>query len=145
MTSPPSLPLPQDPAEPRHWHQIAHAPAPGAVLGQRNTLPDGSATLRELAPGSDTASAPGAVFRYLLLRSGSGVRAFVNRCAHFGVPLAARQDLLQFVPHERITCNVHYAHYRWTDGLCTSGDCEGESLLPIPVVVEADGTVRVAP
>ena len=83
-------------------------------------------------------------FRVLLLRSGEEVKAYVNRCAHFGVPLAARQEQLLFKPHVSITCNVHYARYRWADGVCESGDCEGESLIAIPVVVDAQGHIRIA-
>ncbi len=130
------------PADPRHWHEVPHAPLPGTVLGHAHTLADGSVTMAETpdTPGRDGTG----VFRYLLLRSGSDVRAYVNRCAHFGVPLAARQDLLKFQPHVRVSCNVHYAHYRWSDGLCTAGDCEGESLLAIPVVIDVDGTIRIA-
>lgn len=134
---------PSTPNEPRHWSEVPHAPAPGTVLGQFGALVDGSATMQEIAPPH--ASSPAPAFRYLLLRSGHEVKAYVNRCAHFGVPLAARQDLLLYQPHGRITCNVHYAHYRWSDGLCTAGDCEGESLLAIPVAIDADGTIRIAP
>ena len=94
----------------------------------------------ELAP----ANAPQPPFRYLLLRTGSVVKAYVNRCAHFGVPLAVRQDLLIFKPHATVSCNVHYARYRWDDGVCESGDCEGESLLAIPVAVDADGRILIA-
>jgi nitrite reductase/ring-hydroxylating ferredoxin subunit len=90
------------------------------------------------------AESEGKPFRVLLLRSGPNVRAFVNRCAHFGVPLAQRQDLLIFQPHTSITCNVHYARYRWNDGVCIAGDCEGESLLPIPVTVDATGRICIA-
>ncbi len=133
-----------NPNDPRHWHEVPHAPAPGAVLGQMQALADGSATLREITSDTSTPGEP-AVFRYLLLRSGDAVRAFVNRCAHFGVPLAARQDLLKFLPHLQVTCNVHYAHYRWSDGLCTAGDCKGESLLAIPTATDANGTIRIAP
>lgn len=142
-----SLPVAPTPAEPQHWYEVAHAPPVGAVLGRREDLKDGSATLLTLpAPGSatDPASADAALFRYVLLCSGAEVKAYVNRCAHFGVPLAMRQDQLYFEPHVRVTCNVHYAHYRWSDGLCTSGDCEGESLLAIPVTVGEDGTIRIA-
>ncbi len=116
-------------------------PPPGTLLGHRDALPDGIPQMQQLATGAG-ADQP---FRYLLLRSGGVVTAFVNRCAHFGVPLAARQDLLKFEPHVSISCNVHYARYRWADGVCDWGDCEGESLLPIPVTVEAGGTIRIAP
>jgi nitrite reductase/ring-hydroxylating ferredoxin subunit len=131
------------PAEPRHWHEVPYAPVPGTALGHVDRLADGSVTMAETLHAIDGTDA--GVFRYLLLRSGSNVRAYVNRCAHFGVPLAARQDLLKFQPHVRLTCNVHYAHYRWNDGVCTAGDCEGESLLSIPLTVDADGAIRIAP
>ncbi|NBW49797.1 MAG: hypothetical protein EBR49_06835 [Betaproteobacteria bacterium] len=139
MTNQPPSPS----AEPRHWNEVPCAPPPGAVLGHIGKLADGSVTMAEITESAESKGS--GVFRYLLLRSASDVRAYVNRCAHFGVPLAARQDLLKFQPHVRITCNVHYAHYRWSDGLCTAGDCEGESLLAIPVAVDADGTIRIAP
>ncbi len=129
-------------ADPGHWQQLAHAPQDGVVLGVLDSLPDGVATMRELPAEPGTGEAP---FRYLLLRSGTEVKAFVNRCAHFGVPLAARQDLLIFAPYTSLTCNVHYARYRWSDGSCASGECEGVGLLPIPVVVDAQGQICVAP
>ena len=121
------------------------APAPrppaGTVLGRLDALADGSATMGELPAPEGYAGQP---FRYLLLRSGNAVKAYVNRCAHFGVPLAARQDLLIFKPHTSISCNVHYARYRWSDGVCESGDCVGEALLPIPVQVDAHGHICMA-
>ncbi|MDZ7920330.1 Rieske (2Fe-2S) protein [Rhodoferax sp.] len=117
-------------------------PPPGTLLGELDTLPDGVATMGELPTEPGSGEAP---FRYVLLRSGTEVKAYVNRCAHFGVPLAARQDLLIFVPHTSITCNVHYARYRWSDGTCVSGECDGVGLLAIPVVVDTLGQICVAP
>lgn len=125
-------------ADPRHWRELPNAPTVGTELGLLHALPDGEPRMHSL----DHAS--GKPFRLLLLRSGQQVRAFVNRCAHFGVPLAERQDLLIFKPHQSLSCNVHYARYRWDDGLCISGDCEGESLLAIPVEIDAGGCIRIA-
>lgn len=126
--------------DPRYWHDLPNAPMPGTELGRLQVLMDGQATMHTLY-GADPEEKP---FRVLLLRSGSQVCAYVNRCAHFGVPLAERQDLLIFQPHISITCNVHYARYRWTDGVCIAGDCEGESLLPIPVTIDATGRICIA-
>ncbi len=121
------------------WYELPNAPAPGTVLAVRNDLPDGTPTM--LAAGADTPDAK--AFRYLLLRSGDAVHGFVNRCAHFGVPLAERQEQLIYQPHVSLSCNVHYARYRWHDGVCIAGDCVGESLMALPVRVEGDGLVRV--
>lgn len=123
---------------PRHWYETPHAPVPGTVLGSLGALADGQALMQTL-PAASPLEKP---FRYLLLRSGDSVRAFVNRCAHFGVPLAERQEHLHFQPHVSVTCNVHYAKYRWEDGACLSGECEGSPLLSIPVEVDAGGTIR---
>jgi nitrite reductase/ring-hydroxylating ferredoxin subunit len=127
------------PAEPQHWHELPHAPEPGTALCSAHSLTDGHATLLEL----DTGGGPAKPFRLLLLRSGAQVTAFVNRCAHFGVPLAAKQAQLIFKPHTSITCNVHYARYRWADGVCESGECEGESLLPVPLEQDEAGLLRI--
>lgn len=124
-----------------HWRQLPHAPVPGTALGPIDALPDGVPTLREL----DTGGGPNQPFRLLLLRSGAEVRAYVNRCAHFGVPLATRQAQLIYQPHASITCNVHYARYRWTDGSCESGECAGESLVPVPLSVSGDGQLAIDP
>ena len=95
-----------------------------------------------LDPGTDSTSQT--PFRMLLLRKGSEVHAFVNRCPHFGVPLAARQEQLLQQPLASLTCNVHYARFRWSDGLCESGECVGESLIPVALVVSASGQVCIA-
>lgn len=131
MTTPPTTP---------HWSTLPDAPAPGTRLGTLGDLPDGQPTLLAL----DTGGGADKPFRLLLLRSGTQVTAFVNRCAHFGVPLAARQEQLIFKPHTSITCNVHYARYRWADGTCESGECEGESLVPVPLDIPADGAIHIA-
>ncbi len=127
-------------AAPPHWYELPHAPQVGTLLGTRDALPDGVPTLLDL----DTGGGPYQMFRMLLLRSGPEVKAFVNRCAHFGVPLAIRQEHMQYAPHASIICNVHYARYRWSDGQCEFGDCDGESLIAVPLTVDADGQIRVA-
>ena len=124
---------------PQHWFDLPRAPAPGTVLGTANELPDGKATLLALDTGGGAAQP----FRLLLLRDGAQVRAFVNRCPHFGVPLAAKQALLISKPGNSITCNVHYARFRWSDGVCDSGECVGEGLMPVPLDVSADGQLSI--
>lgn len=120
---------------PSHWQDLPNAPAPGTELLHLDTLADGGVQFLEFGPSAS-------IFRLLLLRSGETVFAYVNRCAHFGVPLAQRVDQLHFKPHLSVSCNVHYARFRWQDGLCEFGDCVGESLLPIPVA-NCDGVICI--
>lgn len=122
------------------WRELPNAPAPGQWVGHRDDLTDGQALMRDL-PARAHGAPP---FRLLLLRSGQDVRAYANRCSHFGVPLAEKQQQLIYTPHAHLTCNVHYARYRWQDGACEAGDCAGEPLIPIPLVVAADGGIRIA-
>ncbi len=83
-------------------------------------------------PGNGATSPP---FGLILLRSGTEICAYVNRCPHFGAPLSQRPEQLILEPHVSVSCNVHYARFRWGDGLCIRGDCEGESLVRVPVRV----------
>ena len=131
-----------NPQEPPLWHTLPHAPAPGTEVAVLSDLPDGQATLRIVPSSSDLSQAK--PFGLVLLRSGDQVKAYVNRCAHFGVPLAAKQEQLIFKPHISISCNVHYARYRWSDGVCEYGDCEGESLSPVPLHISEQGQITIA-
>jgi nitrite reductase/ring-hydroxylating ferredoxin subunit len=124
------------------WQTLPNAPAVGTVVGHRATLGDGHIQLRQI-PNDDT-SPNTTPFSLLLLRSGSSVTAFANRCAHFGVPLAARQEQLLYVAHKHLQCNVHYARYRWDTGVCDQGDCVGEALISVPLDIDAAGCIRIA-
>jgi nitrite reductase/ring-hydroxylating ferredoxin subunit len=69
----------------------------------------------------------------IILRSGEHCYGYVNRCPHFGSPLAKNDSQLIFDPDNWIKCNVHYAQFRWQNGYCTAGECEGESLQKVPL------------
>lgn len=122
------------------WQDLPAAPAAGTVICHLDAVADGHPELFEFPAVADG----GKPFRLVLLRSGDALHAFVNRCAHFGVPLAERREHLIFKPHLSLSCNVHYARYRWHDGYCEAGDCAGESLIPVAVVCGKDGLVRIA-
>ena len=127
---------------PPAWHTLPHAPLPGTLLGHMDEVGDGQVLMRQVFTAEDSAQQH--PFKLLLLRSGQNILAYANRCAHFGVPLAARQEQLLFQSHTSISCNVHYARYRWSDGVCDKGDCEGEALIGIPLQVDAQGRIRIA-
>ena len=112
------------------WNDLPGAPSPGDKLA-RSSILDGGA---QLVSCGDV----GKPFKIILLRSGDAVLAYVNRCAHFGVPLADKVAHLYAVPHASLRCSVHAARYPWSDGMCIQGDCEGESLMKIPLEVSGD-------
>ena len=103
-------------------------PPIGTVLCHRDDVPDGQVILRQ---------------GLMVLRSGEKVSGFINRCTHFGVPLAAKESQLIFTPHEDITCNIHYARFRWEDGSCESGECQGEGLIPVFLQEKDNGDICV--
>jgi nitrite reductase/ring-hydroxylating ferredoxin subunit len=111
-------------------------PPAGTPVCALDDLPDGAGRMFAL-PGE------GGEFRLLVLRSGERCIGYENRCPHFGVPLAARDDQLIHKPHVSVSCNTHYARFRWEDGFCEWGDCEGESLIAVPLAVN-DGQVVLA-
>jgi nitrite reductase/ring-hydroxylating ferredoxin subunit len=120
------------------WSDLPNAPAPGTVVALLHELADGGALFWSQGDGKQT-------FRLIVLRSSDEVFGFVNRCAHFGVPLADKVEQLIFKPGQSISCNVHYARYGWRDGRCENGDCDGESLLPVPLNVRDGAVVINAP
>jgi len=79
----------------------------------------------------------------LVLRSGERLQVYLNRCPHFGVELARQPEHLYLEAHQWIRCSVHYAKFRWHDGYCISGDCEGDSLTPVAADIK-DGQLVVS-
>ena len=126
------------------WSDLPEAVPPGTFVCRLESLPDGVASIVLVRTRSTTSADDDRSVSLLLLRTGDAISAYVNRCAHFGVPLARTQQLLLFTPNVSLRCNVHYAEYRWSDGHCLSGECDGEPLIPVPVDLEPDGDIRIA-
>jgi len=114
---------------PLDWRTLPHAPAAGTVICTLSDLPPSGARLFWFGP------AEGKRFGIIVLRADDAIHAYVNRCAHFGVPLSQTDEHLIIKPGKSLVCNVHYARYRWQDGTCEFGDCDGENMIPLPLVV----------
>jgi nitrite reductase/ring-hydroxylating ferredoxin subunit len=80
--------------------------------------------------------------RLLVVRRGDCVHAYLNTCPHNWRPLDWAQDKFLSTRGGEIVCFAHGAHFRVSDGVCVSGVCEGERLIPVPVQIE-HGTVLV--
>jgi nitrite reductase/ring-hydroxylating ferredoxin subunit len=113
------------------WKELPFAPEQGTALCMLAEISDKGAKEVVFGEGYDA-------FRVLLLRSGSGVRAYRNRCAHVHIPLNYEPDLFHLLDNDVLMCAHHGAMYRIADGVCFDGPCEGASLMPIPVAVRGD-------
>lgn len=75
-----------------------------------------------------------------VVRYGGRPRAYLNRCGH--VPAEMDFQPGEFFDHSRLylICSVHGALYEPATGRCLGGRCNGNGLVPLPVV-ERDGAV----
>lgn len=118
------------------WREHPHAPAPGDRLCRVDDIPadNGLEVLRGQGGGA---------LRILLTHSAGGVRAYVNECPHFSLPLNSMPGAFLLTGDGHIMCAYHCALFRLNDGLCVDGPAKDRSLEAIPVAV-IDGEVRVA-
>ena len=112
------------------------APIPGFMVCPLEEIPDGKGRICDILIDQRE-------LRLLVLRSGNCCYGYVNRCPHFGAPLAKCDSQLICESNLWVKCNVHYARFRWQDGFCEAGECEGESLQSVPLEVQ-DGKIFVA-
>jgi len=113
------------------WLDHPHAPKPATLLCRIDAVPDGGC--KELNYGQGDAA-----FRLLLYRGAELVRAFVNCCPHFSLPLNARPGEFLLLKDGRIMCAHHCAVFRLEDGHCLDGPAKGLNLEVVPVAIMGD-------
>jgi nitrite reductase/ring-hydroxylating ferredoxin subunit len=109
-------------------------------------LPASLCRLDELPDGSSRGFDPQGIGRdtMFVVRRGTSVRAWRNACPHVeGAPLAWRKDAYLNAQRSAIVCYGHGAIFDLDTGLCTQGPCTGQSLIPLPVRVSADGWLQL--
>ena len=118
------------------WRRHPHAPPPGTELGAVDAIPDGQGREFWFGPEHDA-------FRMFVVRRGCEVFGYLNVCPHFSLRLNYRPD--QFTTRDgEILCSMHFALFRFDDGVCIDGACPGRALDPVPVEITPDGTLRIA-
>jgi nitrite reductase/ring-hydroxylating ferredoxin subunit len=115
------------------WSDFPNAPRPGTEVCAVNDVPDGGA--RNVPFGRNPS------FELLVTRNGANLRAYVNRCAHMRIALNLLDNVQ--VENARLVCDNHGAQFRFSDGYCEIGPCEGDSLVAVPLELR-DGRVRIA-
>lgn len=81
--------------------------------------------------------------RGVLVRTGTEVHAYVNRCPHAGRPLDFPQGNFLTPDGELFQCKAHGALFEKHTGLCIAGPCVDESLKRLPVEVAGED-IRLA-
>jgi nitrite reductase/ring-hydroxylating ferredoxin subunit len=101
-----------------------------------NELSDGQARgFDPLQQGRDT---------LFVVRRGDRVYAWRDACPHDGISsLAWRRHAYLNAKRDRIVCSGHGALFEIETGLCILGPCLGQALLPVPISVGTDDTVRL--
>jgi nitrite reductase/ring-hydroxylating ferredoxin subunit len=72
-----------------------------------------------------------------VVRRGGLVFAYVNACPHIGTPLEFLPDRFLTRDGCEILCSTHGARFVIETGRCVVGPCQGKSLDPLPVRIEA--------
>lgn len=107
-------------------------PPDAAALCRLGDIPDGGSLCLE------TSARP-----LVLVRRDGDVWGYVNRCPHFSVPLQAANGAALTYERQVIMCAHHSALFRFEDGVCIEGPCQGAGLEQQPLRI-ADGQVYAA-
>jgi nitrite reductase/ring-hydroxylating ferredoxin subunit len=78
-----------------------------------------------------------------LVRRGSVVRAYINRCPHAGHPLNLLPHRFLTPDRSLIVCSSHGALFEFDTGYCVDGPCPGQSLSALAIEIK-DGYVLLA-
>jgi len=76
--------------------------------------------------------------RGFVVRTTTGVAAYVNTCPHAGHPLNFRPNRFLTPDRNLILCASHGALFARDNGLCIAGPCPGQSLRAVPIEVLGD-------
>ncbi|PND34161.1 4-nitrocatechol monooxygenase [Achromobacter pulmonis] len=73
----------------------------------------------------------------ILVRRGEAVWGYLNRCPHFSITLGAAHGGVLTYEGQVMMCAHHSALFRFEDGQCIEGPCQGAALDPYPVRIAA--------
>lgn len=73
-----------------------------------------------------------------LVKDKDHIRAYKNQCPHTGIELNWLPDQFLDRDGDYIQCATHGARFRLEDGLCISGPCAGQGLIPLVLSIDAN-------
>lgn len=113
----------------KKWYQEKNAPQPGTYLCPVSDIPLNGVI--EFSFGAQRKT----LFRMFVYNDAGHLRAYMNVCPHFDVPLNVRPGEMFTSDHSQFMCAIHYAKFNIHDGHCTEGPCEGVGLEAIPLII----------
>ena len=113
----------------KSWYLERHAPLPGTPLCDVDDIDEGGVRMFTFG------ESPRSRFRMFLHKGDGMVRAYMNACPHFNVPLNLEPEALFTSDNRQFMCSIHYARFNIEDGHCTEGPCQGLGLEKIPLRV----------
>ena len=81
--------------------------------------------------------------RGFVVRTGTQVHGYVNRCPHAGHPLDLLPGRFLTADGTLLLCASHGALFEKSTGLCLAGPCAGRALTRVPLKLES-GLVMLA-
>lgn len=69
----------------------------------------------------------------VVIETPAGVRAYIDRCPHLGVPLALLPGHVWSHDRRHLICATHGALFEPATGLCIKGPCRGQSLEAVAI------------
>lgn len=121
----------------KNWYKERNAPKPGTLLCTRADIADDEVV--EFTFGEQKKTQ----FRMFVYNDKGTLRAYMNMCPHFDVPLNVEPGQMFTSDRSQFMCMVHYAKFNLDDGHCTEGPCEGLGLESVPLSIN-DGQVYIA-
>lgn len=106
-----------------------YATPSGVALGPLEQIADGGARSFVLQMRAGR-------FHGFVVRRGSDVWGYVDKCPHMGLPLAQVLDDCLTPRQDLIACSWHSALFTIEDGTCVGGPCSGQRLTPWQVSVK---------
>lgn len=105
------------------------------MLCQRDALPEqGARGFDPEGAGHDT---------LFLVRQGHDVYGWRDACPHMdGAAMAWRKDAYLSGDGRFIVCHAHGARFDIRTGKCLLGPCEGDSLTPVALHIDAAGAIH---
>ncbi|AWK40151.1 Rieske 2Fe-2S domain-containing protein [Photorhabdus laumondii subsp. laumondii] len=114
------------------WYQEKNAPLPGTYLCSVFDITSGG--VMEFCFGKHRKTQ----FRMFIYNDAGQLRAYMNVCPHFDVPLNVRSGEIFTSDRSQFMCSIHYARFNFHDGHCTEGPCEGIGLESIPLTITGE-------